>query len=87
LWVRRSSQFFSENVQDIKFAPKHHGLMLAVAVANGNIQMYEAKDLSNLTSWVEVFKIKTSDLGCNCLSWNPAFDEPPMIVVGCSDFS
>lgn len=61
--------------------------MLAVAVANGSVYIYEAKDLNNLNSWTEIFEIKTNSTGCNCLSWNPAFDEPPMLVVGSSDFS
>ena len=57
--------------------------MIAVAVANGHIVVYEAKDITNLTIWTEVYDIKTNSLGCTCLDWNPAFDEPPMIIVGC----
>jgi hypothetical protein len=63
------------------------GLILAVALANGSVFIYEAKDLINLTSWTEIFEIKANSTSCNCLSWNPAFDEPPMIVVGSNDFS
>ena len=29
-----------DSAQDIKFAPKHKGLMLAVAVANGTVIIY-----------------------------------------------
>ena len=50
--------------------------MLAVAVADGTVSIFEAKDLNNLSSWIEVYTIKTNSSGCNCLSWNPAFDEP-----------
>ena len=74
-------------MQDIKFAPSHMGLIIAIGVANGIVYIYEAKDLSNLASWAEVYQIKTNSLGCNCISWNPAFDEPPMIVVGCSEIA
>ena len=80
-------QLFKDSVQDIKFAPKHWGLQLAVAVANGSVHIYEAKDLNNLNSWAEIYEVKANSVGCNCLSWNPAFDETPMLVVGCSDFS
>jgi hypothetical protein len=62
--------------------------MIAVAVANGTVIIYEAKDITNLTSWTEVYEIRTnSQMGCNCLAWNPAFDELPMIMIGCQDFS
>jgi hypothetical protein len=60
---------------------------LAVALHNGNVIIYEAKDLNNLTSWTEIFDIKINSTACTCLSWNPAFDEFPMIVVGCNDIA
>lgn len=28
-------------------------------------------------------QLQTNSFGCSCLSWNPAFDEPQMFVVGC----
>jgi WD40 repeat protein len=85
-WSKRYLNLCRDNVKDIKFAPRHLGLQLAVALENGNVIIYEAKDLNNLTSWTEIFDIKTNSTGCNCLSWNPAFDELPMIVVGCNDY-
>ncbi len=38
-----------ESITDIKFAPKQWGLMLAISVADGMVNMHVAKDLSNLT--------------------------------------
>jgi len=73
-----------ESAQDIKFAPKHKGLMLAVAVSNGIVMVYQWKDPSNLTAFSEFREIKVMEFGeCCCLSWNPAFDEPMTLVVGC----
>ena len=57
--------------------------MIAVAVADGSVKIHAAKDLNNLTSWNDVYDFNTNTLGCNCLSWNPAFNEPQMLVLGC----
>ncbi|TNV77762.1 hypothetical protein FGO68_gene2251 [Halteria grandinella] len=87
-WVKRINFMEKEAILDIKFAPKHWGLTLAIALADGTIKMQTSKDLSNLTQWSELCVIKLAQglpgLGCNCLSWNPAFDEPQMFAVGCS---
>lgn len=47
-WTRRYNQIEKETIQDIKFAPRHWGLMLAVAVADGSVKIYAAKDLNNM---------------------------------------
>jgi hypothetical protein len=73
-----------EAVNDIKFAPRHWGLIIVIAVADGTINMHQATDLNNLTQWKEgLYKMKINKFGCNCLSWNHAFDEPQMFIVGC----
>ena len=42
---------FQENeaITDIKFAPRHWGLILAIAEADGLVNIHVAKDLNNLT--------------------------------------
>jgi hypothetical protein len=40
-----------ESVEDIKFAPKHMGLMLATASSEGQIRIYMAPDIMNLANW------------------------------------
>jgi len=41
--------------------------------------------MRDLNEWVENFgEIKTGTGGCNCVAWNPAFDEQVMIIVGCT---
>lgn len=83
-WVKRTNFMEKEAIMDIKFAPKHWGLTLAIAVADGTVKMHTSKDLNNLTQWAELCTVKTTSLGCTSLSWNPAFDEPMMFIVGCT---
>lgn len=82
-WTRRFNFMQKEAILDIKFSPKHWGLTLVIAVADGTIRFQSAKDLNNLTQWQELPMLQTNSFGCNCLSWNPAFDEPQMFIVGC----
>jgi len=71
-------------VLDIKFAPKHLGLCLVAAVANGTIKIYRWQDPTNLKESIEEEFQVIPQGECNCLSWNPAFDEPISLLVGCS---
>lgn len=58
--------------------------MLAVAVANGTIKIYQWQDPNNLTGSNEFREINIIDSGeCTCLTWNQAFDEPMALIVGC----
>jgi len=48
-WVKKSSLVDSRtNVTDIKFAPKHMGLLLAVCSADGGVITYTKKFLHRL---------------------------------------
>lgn len=76
----------NDSVRDIKFAPRFFGLVLGAACSNGEVKFYSPNDLSHLKDWNENYgDIKTGTSGCNCIAWNPAFDEPVMIIVGCED--
>ena len=59
--------------------------MLAAAVANGSIIIYRCQEPSNLSnSFNEDREIQVISNGeCTCLTWNPSFDEPMSIIVGC----
>jgi len=74
-----------ESIEDIKFAPKHIGLVVAAASADGSIRIYEASDLMRLNSWKAPYRIEVNSLGINCISWNKNPFDPPMIVVGSKD--
>ena len=51
-WVRRTSLVDSRtSVTDVKFAPRHLGLMLATCSADGIVRVYEATDIMNLSEW------------------------------------
>jgi hypothetical protein len=55
-----------------------------VAIADGTVMVYQWPDPTNLTSHNELRAIKVLNNGeCTSLSWNPAFDEPISLVIGC----
>ncbi|EPY79362.1 hypothetical protein CB1_000932083 [Camelus ferus] len=76
------------SVTDVKFAPKHMGLMLATCSADGIVRVYEAPDVMNLSQWSLQHEISCK-LSCSCISWNPSSSRahPPMIAVGSDDSS
>jgi len=78
----KTTNTLREAIADIDFAPKHfQNLMVAVAVTNGTISIFEQ---NNLESWRAVLSDKKiSQEACKCLAWNPAFDEPASLIVGC----
>ncbi len=59
------------SVTDVKFAPKHMGLMLTTCSADGVVRIYEAPDVMNLSQWSLQHEI-SSKLSCSCISWNPS---------------
>ncbi|RMC15602.1 hypothetical protein DUI87_07804 [Hirundo rustica rustica] len=76
------------SVTDVKFAPKHMGLMLATCSADGVVRIYEAPDVMNLSQWSLQHEISCK-LSCSCISWNPSSSRAhsPMIAVGSDDNS
>ncbi|KAL4477429.1 hypothetical protein ABPG74_002579 [Tetrahymena malaccensis] len=75
-----------EVIEDMKFAPIHVGLILAVARADGRISIFQFKDLLNLQIHEQISNISVSPLGINSISWNKnRFDKKNMIAVGCKD--
>mmetsp|Transcript_12233 Transcript_12233/g.16045 ORF Transcript_12233/g.16045 Transcript_12233/m.16045 type:complete len:330 (+) Transcript_12233:118-1107(+) len=72
-------------VQDLKFSPRHLGLRLATASADGKIRIYEAIDVMNLSHWSlqkEISDVDSGELGVTCLSWNKCQFEAPMLASG-----
>ncbi|RXM32931.1 Nucleoporin SEH1 [Acipenser ruthenus] len=74
------------SVTDVKFAPKHMGLMLTTCSADGVVRIYEAPDVMNLSQWSLQHEISCK-LSCSCISWNPSSSRThsPMIAVGSDD--
>ncbi|KAK7862979.1 hypothetical protein R5R35_014538 [Gryllus longicercus] len=86
-WVRRTNLVDSRtSVTDIKFAPKHLGLLLATCSADSVVRVYEAPDVMNLSQWTLQHEISCK-LPFSCLSWNPSLSRlhPPMLAVGSDD--
>ncbi|XP_064467354.1 nucleoporin SEH1-like [Ornithodoros turicata] len=88
-WLKRTSLVDSRtSVTDVKFAPKHLGLMLATCSADGMVRVYEAPDVMNLSQWS-----LQSDINCkmslSCISWadNSNRNQPSMLAVGSDDTS
>ncbi|MEQ2161401.1 hypothetical protein GOODEAATRI_009296, partial [Goodea atripinnis] len=69
------------SVTDVKFAPKHMGLMLATCSADGVVRIYEAPDVMNLSQWSLQHEISCK-LSCSCISSRA---HPPMFAVGSDD--
>ncbi|XP_065833276.1 nucleoporin SEH1-like [Oscarella lobularis] len=81
-WAKKASLVDSRtSVTDVKFAPKHLGLMLATCSADGTVRIYEAPDVMNLSQWSLMHEIVCKAC-CSCISWNPSRIHPPMIAVG-----
>lgn len=69
------------SITDIKFAPKHLGLLLATCSSDGTVRIYEAPDIMNLSQWNPQNDLSCK-ISCSCLSWNPSPFHAPMIAVG-----
>lgn len=88
-WVKKTSLVDSRtSVTDVKFGPKHLGLILATCSADGTVRIYEAQDVMNLSQWSPRDEIHVK-LPCSCISWNPSVSRlhNPMIAVGSDEAS
>lgn len=88
-WVKKASLVDSRtSVTDVKFSPRHLGLLLATCSADGTVRIYEALDVMNLGQWSLQHEIQCK-LACSCISWNTTLSkiQNPLIAVGCDDTS
>ncbi|KAG9510788.1 Nucleoporin SEH1 [Fragariocoptes setiger] len=84
-WLKRVTLVDSRtSLTDIRFAPKHLGLMLVTCASDGHMRIYEAPDIMNLTQWTmrDEFDCKMS---CSSITWNQSRIHPPMLAVGSDD--
>lgn len=87
-WVRRATFVESRtSITDVKFCPKHLGLQLATASADGYIRLYENIGASDLSRWQLQHEIRTKFSICSCLAWCDSLLHSTMIAVGCDDES
>ena len=81
-WDRKACLSESRSsVTDVKFSPKHLGLLLATCSSDGTLRIYEAPDIMNLKQWIPQHELNCK-IPCSCLSWNPSPFHAPMIAVG-----
>lgn len=71
-----------ESVHAIAFSPRHLGLRIATASADGVVRMYEAIDVLNLSHWPLQEEFMADKSGALCVSWNESRFDMPMVVVG-----
>merc|ERR1719221_871319 len=86
-WIKKASLVDSRtSVTDVKFGPRHLGLLLATCSADGTVRIYEAPDVMNLSQWSLQHEIHCK-VPCSCISWNPSLSRlhSPMIAVGSDD--
>lgn len=84
-WAKRATLVDSRtSLTDIKFAPKHLGLMVVTCATDGHVRIYEAPDITNLTNWSlrDEFNCK---MACSSITWNQSRIHPPMVAVGSDD--
>lgn len=72
------------SVTDVKFSPKHLGLLLATCSADGSLRIYEAPDVMTLSQWSVQHEINCK-VSLSSITWNPSRIHPPMIAVGSDD--
>lgn len=84
-WAKRATLVDSRtSLTDIRFAPKHLGLMLVTCATDGHVRIYEAPDITNLSHWSlkDEFNCK---MACSSITWNQSRIHPPMLAVGSDD--
>ncbi|KAG2381886.1 hypothetical protein C9374_005678 [Naegleria lovaniensis] len=86
-WLLKATLVDStDDVVDIKFAPKHLGLKLATCSLSGKVRIYDAFDVMNLAYWNIGHDFDANNGGkIHCLSWCPYRFKEPMMVIGCED--
>lgn len=84
-WAKRATLVDSRtSLTDIRFAPKHLGLMLVTCATDGHVRIYEAPDITNLSHWSlrDEFKCR---MACSSITWNQSRIHAPMLAVGSDD--
>lgn len=84
-WAKRATLVDSRtSLTDIRFAPKHLGLMLVTCATDGYVRVYEAPDITNLSQWSlkDEFNCK---MPCSSITWNQSRIHAPMLAVGSDD--
>ncbi|ODM90481.1 Nucleoporin SEH1 [Orchesella cincta] len=86
-WVKKATLVDSRaSVTDVKFAPRHLGMVLATCSADGFVRIYEAPDIIHLSQWSLQYEINVK-MPLSCVSWNPTYPHQfaPIIAVGSDD--
>eukprot|EP00127_Corallochytrium_limacisporum_P003170 Clim_evm19s147 gene=Clim_evmTU19s147 len=72
-----------KQIRDLEFAPRHLGLQLATASADGTVRIYEAQDIMNLEHWPIMHEIEVApNKECWSLSWCKSRAHQTMLATG-----
>ena len=87
-WIRRMPAFTDARapITDMKFAPKHIGLLLVLCAQNGDVRIYECTDVLSSNAWTLVHpEVKTNLSSCSSCSWSTCFNLPILLALGSED--
>lgn len=86
-WSKRATLVESRtSLTDIRFAPKHLGLVIVTCSTDGYMRIYEAPDIMNLTHWSLKYEFNCK-VKCSSITWNQSRAHAPMLAVGSDDTS
>ena len=84
-WIKRMPAFTDARapITDMKFAPKHIGLLLVLCAQNGDVRIYECTDVLSSNAWTLVHpEVKTNLSSCSSCSWSTCFNLPILLALG-----
>lgn len=80
-WAKNATlNHATDSVMDVAFSPRHRGLRILSCSLDGNVRIYEAENIMDLTQWVLEHTIEVSKKGVTCIAWGPSKFEQEMFV-------
>ena len=87
IWAKRTQLVDAKTpVIDVRFAPKHLGLMLAAASTDGVLRVYEAADAPNVRH-MSVFDSQQVSGRLSCLAWSTSMLLAPLLAAGMAELN
>jgi nucleoporin SEH1 len=82
VWKKQSRLVDSrDSVVDLSFSPRHLGLRLATASADGRVRIYESNDIMNLSVWPLIEEFEAAKANLTAIQWNSSPFDPAQLVV------
>ena len=84
-WIKRQPAFSDVRapITDMKFAPKHIGLLLVLCAQSGDVKIYECPEVFCSNAWTLVNpEVKTNLSSCSSCSWSTCYNLPILLALG-----